>query len=81
MEQVSRVLKIIAGSDIVDAGTVTLRNGIRLGYLSQEPNFDKSITIAQLIQRANTEVMSLISAYEAAQKLNRETLIRPPKKN
>lgn len=62
----SSMLKIIAGKDLADAGTVTLRNGIRLGYLSQEPNFDESITIAQLIQKANTEVMSLIRSYEAA---------------
>ena len=47
----SSMLKIIAGADVSDEGSVTLRNGIRTGYLSQEPNFDNSLTIEKLITR------------------------------
>lgn len=60
----SSLLKIIAGSDIADEGTVTLRNGIKIGYLAQEPNFDQSLSIQELINTTHTDVMKLIHEYE-----------------
>ena len=62
----SSMLKIIAGTDISDEGSVTLRNGIRTGYLSQEPNFDNSLTIEKLITHSQTEITKLIKEYEQA---------------
>lgn len=62
----SSMLKIIAGTDISDEGSVTLRNGIRTGYLSQEPNFDNSLTIEKLITDSQTEITKLIKEYEQA---------------
>lgn len=60
----SSLLKIIAGSDIADEGTVTLRNGIKIGYLAQEPNFDQSLSIQELINTTHTDIMKLIHEYE-----------------
>lgn len=60
----SSMLKIIAGADVSDEGNVTLRNGIRTGYLSQEPNFDNSLTIEKLITESQTEITKLIKEYE-----------------
>jgi len=62
----SSMLKIIAGADVSDEGSVTLRNGIRTGYLSQEPNFDNSLTIEKLITESQTEITKLIKEYEQA---------------
>lgn len=62
----SSLLKIIANEDIPDSGTVTLRAGIRIGSLAQEPNFDKNKTLEELISSSNTELIQTIKDYEKA---------------
>jgi len=62
----SSLLKIIANEDIPDSGTVTLRTGIGIGNLAQEPNFDKNKTIEELISSSNTELIKTIKDYEKA---------------
>ena len=62
----SSLLKIIADEDIPDSGTVTLRAGIRIGSLAQEPNFDKNKTLEELISSSNTELIKTIKDYEKA---------------
>ena len=62
----SSLLKIIADEDIPDSGTVTLRAGIRIGSLAQEPNFDKNKTLEELISSSNTELIQTIKDYEKA---------------
>ena len=62
----SSLLKIIAGNDIADDGRVTIRNGIKIGYLAQEPDFNQSLSIEELINTTHTDVMKLIHEYEAA---------------
>jgi ATP-binding cassette subfamily F protein uup len=60
------MLKIIAGNDVPETGKVTLRNGIRVGYLEQEPNFNVENTINDLLFNSNTEVVKVIKEYESA---------------
>ena len=60
----SSILKIIAGQDISDEGTVTLRKGIKVTYLSQEPNFDANHSIEELINENQTEISLLIKQYQ-----------------
>lgn len=62
----SSLLKIIASQDIADEGSVTLRKGIRVGYLAQEPNFDNTLTISQLLKESQTNTNKLIKEYEQA---------------
>jgi len=62
----SSLLKIIANEDIPDSGTVTLRAGIRIGSLAQEPNFDNNKTLEELISSSNTELIKTIKNYEKA---------------
>jgi len=62
----SSLLKIIADEDIPDSGTITLRTGIRIGNLAQEPNFDKNKTIEELIFSSNTELIKTLKDYERA---------------
>lgn len=62
----SSLLKIIAQLDTPDTGTVQLRKNIRTGYLAQEPEFDESKSIQDLILMANTEATKIIREYELA---------------
>ena len=58
----SSLLKIIASEDIADEGSVTLRKGIRTGYLAQEPNFDNSLTIDELLKQSQTNTCLLYTS-------------------
>ena len=60
------MLKIIAGNDISDTGKVTLRNGIRVGYLEQEPVFRDDYTINELLYNSNSDVVKVIREYESS---------------
>ena len=62
----SSLLKIIAGKDVSSAGEVTQRKGIEVGYLSQNSDFDESLTIQQLVDSAQSRVSKIISEYEKA---------------
>jgi len=62
----SSLLKILAGKDIPSEGKVVFRNGIRFGYLEQEPDFDHDSTVAELIKTANSELLAIISTYNEA---------------
>ena len=62
----STLLKIIAGKEQADGGEVVLRNGIKLGYLPQQPLFDETLTINELITGSHSEVLAVIKAYEEA---------------
>lgn len=41
------MLRIIAGDESADSGVVTTRNGLRIGYLPQEPTFNPQHTVRQ----------------------------------
>jgi ATP-binding cassette subfamily F protein uup len=60
------LLKILVGWDTPDSGKVAVREGIRIGFLEQEPVFDESLTIEQLILSGHSEVMAIILKYEHA---------------
>ncbi|MEX1122234.1 MAG: ATP-binding cassette domain-containing protein, partial [Balneolales bacterium] len=45
----STMLRILAGNDVPDKGEVMTRNGIRIGFLEQEPHLDESMTISSFI--------------------------------
>lgn len=44
----STLLKILAGLETADTGEVSLRKGARLVYVEQDPEFDPSLTVAQV---------------------------------
>ena len=58
------ILKIIAGQDISDEGTVILRKGIKVAYLAQEPDFDANHSLENLINENQTEISLLIKQYQ-----------------
>jgi ATP-binding cassette subfamily F protein uup len=66
----SSLLKILAGDEDPDRGTVRLRKGIRLAYLRQEPQFEEHLTIQELIDSSSSTVLAVIREYEEALNLN-----------
>lgn len=62
----STLLRILAGLDIADSGRISIRNGLRIGYLEQEPQLDPRKTIAEVIATGDSENVRIVMAYEAA---------------
>ena len=60
------MLKIIAGEDVPEGGAITLRKGIRIGYLNQDPNFQNDLSIKELLECSNSKFISIINEYESA---------------
>ena len=50
----STLLKIIAGVEEADTGSITMRNGLRIAYLPQTPEFDESLTLLQNVIKDKT---------------------------
>src|SRR5436305_1576925 len=48
----STLLKILAGLETPDGGTRTLRRGVRVGYLSQDDNFEPGVTAHGALMKA-----------------------------
>lgn len=60
----STLLKIISGVEECDEGKITKGNGIRVEYLSQNPNFDFNATILEQVFKGNSPEMKLLREYE-----------------
>ncbi len=60
------LLKIIAGRDFKDSGTVSLRNGIRVGYLPQAPIFDSEKSIRDWLPESDITAYKVIGDYHRA---------------
>ena len=62
----STLMRLVAGKDVPDSGLMALREGVRIGYLQQEPEFDNSLTIDELLGTTHTDVLQVIRNYETA---------------
>lgn len=62
----STLLRILAGLESQDAGKVMVQNGIRIGYLEQEPELEPQLTIREYVSQGDTSTMEIIQQYEAA---------------
>lgn len=60
----STLLKIIAGIETSDNGKVVFRKGIKISFLSQNPEFDIHVTVKDYIFNQDNELLSTISQYE-----------------
>jgi len=58
------LLKILVDKDTSDSGKVAFRQGIRVGFLEQEPVFDDTKTINEYVATANSRLLSVIREYE-----------------
>ena len=41
------LLRILAGTDTPDSGSVTVRNDLRIGYLEQDPQLNAELTVLE----------------------------------
>jgi len=62
----STILNIINGIDFPDSGQVVIRKGIRMEFLSQEPNLQDELTIEESIFASDNEILKVIEQYEKA---------------
>jgi ATP-binding cassette ChvD family protein len=61
----STLLKIIAGVEKSFLGEVVFSPGYSIGYLEQDPQFDDTKTVRQIVEEGAHEVVSLLKEYEA----------------
>jgi ATP-binding cassette ChvD family protein len=60
----STLLRIIAGVEKSFQGDVVFSPGYSVGYLEQEPKFDETKTVKEIVQEGVQEVMDLLKEYE-----------------
>lgn len=60
----STLLKIIAGVEQADAGEITHTRGYTISYLSQQPQFDESLTVLEQVFYGDTPLIRLLREYE-----------------
>lgn len=61
------LLKILVGTERADEGIVSLRRGLRVGYLPQEFELDGTKTVLENIQSGAADVMEWRERYEAGE--------------
>lgn len=62
----STLLRIIAGKDTAETGSVIFRNDIRVGILDQDPALDPENTVFEEVFHSDSPVLNLIKRYEDA---------------
>lgn len=61
----STFLKIIAGAETPDSGTISKAAGLKIGYLPQNPVFDENITILEQVFKGASKQVEEPKVYEA----------------
>ncbi len=60
------LLNVLAGKIPPDDGSVSVRKGISIGYLGQNPEFNEDLTVHENIFSMQNNTLEVISQYEAA---------------
>jgi ATP-binding cassette subfamily F protein uup len=60
----STLLKILTGQIQPDSGVVSIRDGIKLGYLTQQPNVDGNLSVKEIIFDKNNKIATVVKEYE-----------------
>jgi ABC transport system ATP-binding/permease protein len=66
------LMNILTGQIPADEGMVSIRKGTTVGYLSQNPTFDESLTVWQAIFTTESEAIQAVHAYEKAMESGEE---------
>ncbi len=61
----STLMKIIAGIEKPDSGIISCRNGLRIGYLDQQPHFNPTQTVLQAALGISNPMTDAIREYES----------------
>jgi ATP-binding cassette subfamily F protein uup len=59
----SSLLKVLAGLERLDDGSLQLQQGLRLAYVAQEPVLDSTSTVFESVRTGLGEVLALIERY------------------
>ncbi|MFY0689738.1 MAG: ABC-F family ATP-binding cassette domain-containing protein [Cyclobacteriaceae bacterium] len=62
----STLLKVIGGFETQDKGEVSFRNGLKVSFLSQRPDFDDDATVGEAVFSDDKKELNLIRQYEDA---------------
>jgi len=62
----STLLKILTGQLQPDGGRVAIRDGIRLGFLTQQPTVADALTVKEILFDEKNEVARVVGEYEDA---------------
>lgn len=60
----STLLKILTGELSPDSGTVVIREGIRLGYLTQQPAVNENLLVKDILFNEGNDVARAVKEYE-----------------
>ncbi len=60
----STLLNILGGRDSADEGNIVWRNGLRVGYLEQEPHYPMDLTVIEACFWHGNDTTNLIREYE-----------------
>lgn len=60
------LLRILAGADTPDTGSVIVRNDLTVGYLEQEPNLNHELTVIEEVFESSDLTMQTVKEYEEA---------------
>src|SRR6266700_4502332 len=69
------LLRILAGHQSADAGEVTRRRGLRIGYLPQEFELDGNVTVLQNIEAGAADLKEWLRVYESGQASDAEMAV------
>ena len=58
------LLNIIAGIEDHNGGTISFRRDLRIGYLDQNPDFPKELSVLDACLKSDNEAVRTIAAYE-----------------
>ena len=58
------LLNILAGNEDYQSGTISFRRDLRIGYLDQNPDFPKELSVIDACLRSDNEAVRTIAAYE-----------------
>ncbi len=60
----STLLKILTGEIQPDIGIVSVRQGVRMGYLTQQPVVDDNVTVKDVLFSDSNEIAKVVKEYE-----------------
>lgn len=72
----STLLRMIAGKEYPDSGEIVVRNGIRVGMLDQEMDFDPELTVIEAMMTGELPALEAVREYEMAIQSKDEKLLR-----
>jgi ATP-binding cassette subfamily F protein uup len=61
----STFLRVLTGAQVPDAGEITHRRGLMVGYLPQEFSLDPSLTVEENVREGARHVLDLIAEFES----------------